>query len=1488
MAKLSFRVESDVSKVIELRTEIKKLEEQLKRMDGGADFNRTNANLQKMRKEYADITSKLDVMSKATKQAFTIDTSDMDKLSRAIQDADDKQRSLGRAIRDSRLEQKEIGRGEEYDKLATQILNLQREQNRYKDLLVSLKSEQKEQNRLNKEQIISEGELEKIRARGVKSIQEANDQNRKLRYSVKQIKDGDVEAIAQRRKYNEIIERNTEYIRRNSDAMTKQKMDIGGYKNAIRDAINSLKSGGNTMQNFGIIANNTSGILKNKFASGLNQVTSGVGNMVKGFVGAQAVLTGIRKFLGLLQEGVRAITDFEEANSNLQAVLRTTKEGIKDLEFDARRLGATTRYTASEVTALQIELAKLGFSREEILDSTEAVLKFAQATKSGLAESAKLAGASLRAFGADTKEVDRYVSAMAVGTTKSALSFSFLETAMSTVAPVANAFKFSIEDTVALLGSLADAGFDASSSATATRNILLNLADSNGKLAKSLGGSANTLPELVAGLNKLRNSGVDLNETLELTDKRSVAAFNTFLDGADKILELRKGVTDVQSDLDVMAETMEDNVAGAVRSLQSAWEGFMLSFSSSTGTAQKVINFFTRGIRKITQDLMSDDDLLNSRIASEQAGIRSTIQEFKVVENLSKDIKAEYDRLVEAGVSADEASLKAKESYLKKLENNSNKELALERELRSEKAKLESEPSRMQNFPTGRKTSKQRIAEIDTSLVALGGERFRTDYLMDAINSMELVEEKVEQKKIELTDKQKKELEDAHKKELALREKQANATLRLEDSLEKDRLALQADGIEKRLALIEYSYQQELKSIEKQRKESGLGADDSRVLQAIEQANAKRIASQEALYTELESKYLSYEQKVSKINAEFDADRRELEKRGNLEAIAELEKQRESAIKELTKPIKIDLDAMLGDIAKYSVDKLKRLRKELELLLKTASQDLDPTNIKTLTDALQKFDEQLLKKDAFGSLKSSLEAYKESLNDVKKATEAYERVKGDKEAEAKAEESLTVAIEKQVEARVKLGDAIKAVAGLGQEAVAMGMAFTGMLTDLGVKLPKNVNDILGGFGKAFDGLANIDITKPMSLLTSAFTIVGGLGKAIGGIGKSIVGVFRSGKRARRENREMLEILRLQNLELERQLSILRAQEELKKQSTVFGKDEWKSSKLLAENYADRNKELQETLNKLNEGEVVTGSYVSKSFWRSKRKDSWEGLLDAYPELIKESGEFDAQLAESILNTQKLDEAGTQLLTKAIEQSKELESIYEQMASHLESLFGSLGASITDNFVEAFKGGGDAMDAIYKDASKMIEDMAKQMIYSVVFGQIMQDAQEQMMAVQKDVTLTDEEKFAQLSNIMGNTLDAVEAGSEQAFDLIKWTQDEAEKRGFEIFKDSELQASRGKGFETMSQDTATELNGRFIANNELLTMIRDSLIKIEGVESEDYGLNSLMVYEDIREINSRMLVELVGINNNTGSVVEPIKSMSSNLAKLNNNIASLFD
>jgi len=321
---------------------------------------------------------------------------------------------------------------------------------------------------------------------------------------------------------------------------------------------------------------------------------SQVFTMMWGGVAAKAVNTSLRFLWDSFRNGINTITSFESANASLAAVLGTTQDGIKRLTEDAKRLGEVTEYSASQVTMMQTELAKLGFNEQEILDSTQYVLQFATATGSDIPAAAQLAGAALRAFGLESTEMQRVVSAMGVATTKSALDFTYLQNSMSTIAPVANAFGFTIEDTTALLGTLANSGFDASSAATATRNILLNLADSSGKLAKALGKPITSLDELAPALQKLKDEGVSLNEALELTDKRSVAAFETFLNGAESITTLRDSITGVGQDLADMQQTKLNTVEGSVKLLKSAWEGLMLQFYNSKGLFKDIVDFLIK------------------------------------------------------------------------------------------------------------------------------------------------------------------------------------------------------------------------------------------------------------------------------------------------------------------------------------------------------------------------------------------------------------------------------------------------------------------------------------------------------------------------------------------------------------------------------------------------------------------------------------------------------------------------------------------------------------------------------------------------------------------------------------------------------------------------------------------------------------------------------------------------------------------------------
>ncbi len=328
-----------------------------------------------------------------------------------------------------------------------------------------------------------------------------------------------------------------------------------------------------------------------KMKSVINGFFMGIGQQL-----TMVVLNGFR-------EGVNVIIDFEKANSKLAGVLGSTKAGIAGLTDEARRLGATTAYTASEVTGLQVELAKLGFEQGQIKAMEEAILKFALAVDTDLGSAASVAGGALRAFGLEAEDAESAMATLAIGTTTSALSFNDYATMLSTTAPVAKAFGFTLEDTVALMGALKNANFDASSAATATRNILLNLADGSGKLATALGGPVTNLDELAAGLKKLQAEGIDLATALELTDKRSVAAFETFINNADTLTTLRNGVTDCTSAFNDMYKEMGDNTQGSLNILKSTFEGLILRFYEGKGAFKSFIDMLTQFVQGISDSV---------------------------------------------------------------------------------------------------------------------------------------------------------------------------------------------------------------------------------------------------------------------------------------------------------------------------------------------------------------------------------------------------------------------------------------------------------------------------------------------------------------------------------------------------------------------------------------------------------------------------------------------------------------------------------------------------------------------------------------------------------------------------------------------------------------------------------------------------------------------------------------------------------------------
>ena len=320
------------------------------------------------------------------------------------------------------------------------------------------------------------------------------------------------------------------------------------------------------------------------------------GSLTKSLGGLAASVVSVGALVKGLSSAVNTMKEFEKANSELASVLGKSVKEINGLTESAMELGKRTSFTAAEVTSLQTSLARLGFTEGQITAMQESVLKFAAAVGTDLASAADFSGAALRSFGLKASDSQALLDLMAASCSKSALSFSKLQTSISVVGPVANSFGLSARDTVAILGVLSNAGFDASSAATALRNILLNLANANGKLVVGLGHTATTMPEIIDALQELKDSGVELNEMLEMTDKRSVAAFSALVAGAGDVRELYDALGDCNGALDEMYNTMSDNLEGAIKRVGSAWQDLVLQFRNSTGVLKTVFDRFARGL----------------------------------------------------------------------------------------------------------------------------------------------------------------------------------------------------------------------------------------------------------------------------------------------------------------------------------------------------------------------------------------------------------------------------------------------------------------------------------------------------------------------------------------------------------------------------------------------------------------------------------------------------------------------------------------------------------------------------------------------------------------------------------------------------------------------------------------------------------------------------------------------------------------------------
>jgi len=328
--------------------------------------------------------------------------------------------------------------------------------------------------------------------------------------------------------------------------------------------------------------------------------TRSFGKMAAGVLGAVAAF---RQISSSVSDAIKSFRDFEFQMAKVKAVTGASNKDFIKLSNTAKELGRTTFFTAQQVSELQTNFGKLGFSTQEILDAQEATLLLATATDADLGRAAIVAGASIRGFGLDAKETQRVVDVMAKAFTSSALDLEKFQTSMTKVAPISAAAGISLEATTAVMGTLTDAGIEASIAGTSLRNIFLKMQDSSSELSQFLGFTVNSADDLQIALTKLNDAGLENEEIMELVDLRQVAAFNTMIKGVDRISELRDAFDNANGSSQKMADIIGDTLEGEMKRLTSASEGLKIALVDKLGGGMRnVLKSLTDFLNKLTDN----------------------------------------------------------------------------------------------------------------------------------------------------------------------------------------------------------------------------------------------------------------------------------------------------------------------------------------------------------------------------------------------------------------------------------------------------------------------------------------------------------------------------------------------------------------------------------------------------------------------------------------------------------------------------------------------------------------------------------------------------------------------------------------------------------------------------------------------------------------------------------------------------------------------
>lgn len=308
--------------------------------------------------------------------------------------------------------------------------------------------------------------------------------------------------------------------------------------------------------------------------------------------------------------------------------------------------------------------------------------------------------------------------------------------------------------------------------------------------------------------------------------------------------------------------------------------------------------------------------------------------------------------------------------------------------------------------------------------------------------------------------------------------------------------------------------------------------------------------------------------------------------------------------------------------------------------------------------------------------------------------------------------------------------------------------------------------------------------------------------------------------------------------------------------------------------------------------------VRHSTWFRDAK--YKKLKDVVPELFEESGVLNMQALKEFVEGNSdtfkhLSKENQTYLKELVNNWETYEEAVKAANDYLNGLFGDLGSTITDALVDSFEKGINAADAFGEAAGDMLKNLAKQVLYTATIAPAIEDAQKKIDEINRDAGLSDEQRFDALAGVVGDLLDDVMAQQQLGQELWDRLQQAAEERGIDWDEGAASQQATSRGFQTMSQDTGDELNGRFTDIQGKVTDIRGYVMaqtqSIIGLLTSMANIETAM-YACV-QVNNELLryavmtyMEIVEINGSTKNIDKTLVRIEEGINSIKKNTENI--